>query len=387
MKRILLGAILLMGLTINAMSMNLSDDESFDFRLLSEIASSQDDPIICVSPLSASVALSMAAEGAKGDTRAEMLKVLGFQNIKELRRYYAHLLDILESKESGISLNMANSLWIADDFSVKRRFKSTLRRYYDAEVSCLDFSEPSSAARINTWCADNTAGKIEEIVQSPMDPSLKMLILNALYFKGEWSEAFNPELTHMDKFHGAYGDVETKFMMKNDVKYKYGVSGSAEILEIPYGKDGNYVMDIVLPSEDMNMEEYLEGFTADIFNELEESMSKRKISHVRIPLFKAECDMSLKGILKNMGIEQAFSSGADFGLISREPLMVDQVKQKTFIEVNEAGTEAAAVTSIAFMKSSIDHDRIDFVADRPFIFIIRECNSGIILFNGVVRGL
>ncbi len=407
MRRLFIG-MFMMGLALNAMSMDMNDskndsptespsvdydvmqslgDPSFDFRLLSEVAAAQQDPIICVSPLSASVALSMVAEGALGQTRDEILKTLGFDDIKDLGKYYQQVTGMSGSDSSGISLGIANSLWISDEFSVKRGFKNTLHKYYNALVTTMDFSEASSAGRINSWCEDNTAGKIDKIIEGTIDPSTMMMLVNALYFKGEWSEAFNPQLTYEDKFYGIGGESDTKFMVKRDERYLYGVSGSAEILELPYGKDGNYVMDIVLPAKDVDIADYLESFNADVFNSLESSMSMEKISYLRIPLFKAECNMSLNDILKNMGICQAFSPSADFGAISKEPLMIDEVMQKTFIEVNEVGTEAAAVTAVSFMKASIDHERLDFVANRPFIFIIRERNSNTILFNGVVRAL
>ena len=357
---------------------------TFTYGLFRDIVSNDGADIVFISPLSASFALSMTANGADGATLQEMLSTLGFEaSVKELNEYNRSVMDLFASDPEGVRLNAANSIWVSEDFPLKGKFSRTVTKNYDAMVTNLDFSDPASPSIINNWCSENTAGRIDKMIET-IDPTTRMYLLNALYFKGEWSMPFPPESSRNDVFHGNNNDAEVKFMRNTaDLLHYVGPEGS--VVELPYGK-GSFVMDIFLPADGVSAEEFVSGFDGEALDTFTTSMRSGRV-RVIMPSFKAEYETSLNAVLQRLGMQTAFTPSADFSRISKEPLMISEVKQKTFVEVNEKGSEAAAVTSVAVMRASFEPDPVEFKVDRPFVFLIRERESGTVLFMGLVRNL
>ena len=358
---------------------------SFAFGLFQDIVSNDGSDIVFLSPLSASLALSMTANGASETTRQEMLSVLGFDcSIKEVNEYNRSVMDLFASEPDGVELNAANSIWVSDAFPLKGRFCRTVRKNYDAMVTNLDFSDPASPSVINRWCADNTAGRIDKMIEA-IDPATQLYLLNALYFKGLWTTPFDTALTREDIFHGDSNDSQVKFMY-NKAYFPYYIGPEGSMVELPYGDDMNFVMDVIIPPDGLSADEFVIGLDSESLSRLSSGLQTDEI-RLMLPSFKAEYDVSLNAALQRLGMKEAFTSSADFSDMSKEPLMISEVRQKTFIEVNEEGSEAAAITSIGIMRTSLAPEPFEFKVDRPFVFLIRERNSGTILFMGLVRNL
>ena len=358
---------------------------SFAFGLFQDIVSNDGSDIVFLSPLSASLALSMTANGASETTRQEMLSVMGFDcSIKEVNEYNRSVMDLFASEPDGVELNAANSIWVSDAFPLKGRFCRTVRKNYDAMVTNLDFSDPASPSVINRWCADNTAGRIDKMIET-IDPATQLYLLNALYFKGLWTTPFDTALTREDIFHGDSNDSQVNFM-HNIAYFPYYMGPEGSMVELPYGDDMNFVMDVIIPPDGLSADEFVSGLDSESLSRLSAGLQADEI-RLMLPSFKAEYDVSLNAALQRLGMKEAFTSSADFSDMSKEPLMISEVKQKTFIEVNEEGSEAAAITSIGIMRTSLAPEPFEFKVDRPFVFLIRERNSGTILFMGLVRNL
>ena len=358
---------------------------SFAFGLFQDIVSNDGSDIVFLSPLSASQALSMTANGASETTRQEMLSVLGFDcSIKEVNEYNRSVMDLFASEPDGVELNAANSIWVSDAFPLKGRFCRTVRKNYDAMVTNLDFSDPASPSVINRWCADNTAGRIDKMIEA-IDPATQLYLLNALYFKGLWTTPFDASLTREDIFHGDSNDSQVKFMY-NKAYFPYYIGPEGSMVELPYGDDRNFVMDVIIPPDGLSADEFVIGLDSESLSRLSSGLQTDEI-RLMLPSFKAEYDVSLNAALQRLGMKEAFTSSADFSDMSKEPLMISEVRQKTFIEVNEEGSEAAAITSVSMMRASLGPEPVRFTVDRPFVFLIRERTSGTVLFMGLVRNL
>lgn len=359
--------------------------QDFSFSLLSSVAREDNANVIFLSPESVSVALAMTANGANGITREEILKTTGTGNtdMKSVNKFYRNELEHLCQEREGITLDIANSIWISDRWKMKKPTAKTIQKNYGASVSSLDFGSPSSVSVINGWCAANTEGRIEEIIDN-ISPADMIYLINAIYFKGLWSEPFSPSSSATGIFHGTSNDSETRFMYRKG-NYRFFNDRNVSVLELTYG-DGSMAMDIILPAEGSDIMQFADQFSSIEYRKILGNMETTEVK-VRIPAFKAEYETNLNTVLKAMGMKTAFTSAADFSNFSRIPLEVSKVIHKTFIEVNEEGSEAAAVTAVGIMRTSLGPEPPAFTADRPFIFTIRDTESGAILFCGMVRNL
>lgn len=379
MKRILsIASLMLISLS------SFAEGRDFAFGLLSRIASGDESNVIFISPQSVSIALAMTANGAEGITRSEILSVIGAdEDIKTVNKSYHSNMEYLTAGRKGITLDIANSLWISDRFGLKRSAARKISKNYGAMVSALDFANPASVSAINGWCSSKTAGRIEKIIES-LSPQDVMYIINALYFKGQWTRPFDASDSRNADFHGISGNSETRFMHDRGY-YPFHIGSDVSILELGYG-DGSMAMDIILPAEGTDMSDFILNFGMEEYEALTEKMATAEI-RIGIPSFKADYEITLNSVLQSLGMKAAFSSSADFSGFSDEPLAVSKVLQKTFIEINEEGSEAAAVTAIGIMRTSLGPEPPEFIADRPFIFLIKDTASGTILFCGMVRNL
>lgn len=338
------------------------------------VAISESGENVVVSPYSAGVALSMVAEGAEGQTRVEFDDALNGCLFKAAD---------LGSNDT-VTVKSANSVWITDDFSVRNRYVSILENDFDAEVVNLDFADPATVRAINNWCSENTEGKINEIVDR-LNPGMVMMLINALYFNAPWADAFLEKNTREGVFHAFNGDVQIPMMAKTD-RMNYAEYQGAQMVELPY-EGGRYAMYVVLPPKGLSIDKMISYVNEDLYDQAMSMMTAEKV-RLTLPKFKLETEMILNKTLQNMGIRTAFSSAADFkGISETGPLVLDQVKQKCYIDVSEKGTEAAAVTSIGVRMTSARPETVYTMnVDRPYVFFIADRSNGNIIFAGrVVR--
>ena len=260
-----------------------------------------------------------------------------------------------------------------------------LRESYGAMVAEKDFSSGSTVGEINRWCSDNTEGRITEIIDR-ISPDMVMFLVNALYFKAPWEHEFRKESTSDKVFHGSAGDAEVPMMyIRND--FRYASYGNNQIVELPY-EGGRYSMLVALPAEDVAMQDALPMLTEEMYDKATGQMTRKKVA-LTLPKFRFETDLVLNDVLRRMGVERVFSGSAQLGGISDASIAVDQVRQKCFIEVNEQGSEAAAVTGIGVRLTSARPADMPVVmtVDRPFYFAIVDNAADNILFIGRVMNL
>ena len=335
----------------------------------------QYDENIVVSPYSAGVALSMLAEGAEGETKAE------FDNALNDHLFAA---EDLGSNED-IIIKSSNSLWISDNFSVRNRYVSLLEKDFDALVTTQNFSDPATVQAINNWCSEHTAGKIKGIVDE-LSPNDVMVLVNALYFNAPWQKEFDPEGTAPATFKGVSDDKEVQMMYSRDM-YEYAEYQGCQLIRLPY-EGGRYAMTVVLPPSGWGIDSILPYVTGTTYKGAMQMLSRQEVIF-RMPKFKLETSLVLDKALKKMGIYTAYTPAADFkGISAMGPLQLGTVKQKCYIDVTEKGTEAAAVTSVQVRLTSASPKPVArMTVDRPFLFIISDTQTDNILFIGKVVNL
>ena len=354
----------------------------FGFDIYHKIYSGND---MLISPLSLSLALSMTANGASGKTAEEMLSTLGFggKDKEVMNNYYQKMIGGLLNAESKTTFEVANSIWADEKIGVKKSFTDITKKYYSSEVYPADFKTQATVDQINKWCSDKTHGKIPTIMDKP-DPNLVMALINALYFKGEWAFKFN-EKTKKEDFTTLGGSKNKVDMMSAEEKLLYAEYDGFSMVQLPYG-NGAFCMDVILPAKSEDFGKAVERFDAKTFDRLLTNRSNA-IVNLKLPKFTFDYNIGLNNALIALGMQKAFDSNqADFSEMAEKSLKISLVKQKTFIDVNEKGTEAAAVTFIGMVTTSVgpgsEPRRVDFFADRPFLFIIRENSTGAVLFIG-----
>lgn len=367
----------------------INQDNTFAFDLFKTTSLSKTDPNIFISPLSVSMALSMTLNGANGETREEMeyaLRIAGYSS-EEINDYWKSLSEALTSVDPSSQLSIANSIWYRLGFFVENSFIQTNRNYYNAEVRETDFSNPASKDQINQWCANKTNNKIPEIIENISD-DMVMYLINAVYFKGIWKYRFLKENTQSDYFHTDNNQKKEVQMMVQENNFPYYSDENMAYMEMPYGNNA-FSMIVMLPHEGKTIKDAISLLNNDSWNNALSGMYPAKVN-VHFPKFKSECEYNLhQGILQQMGMKLAFQSGgiADFrGINKSRDLYISEVKHKTFIEVNEEGTEAAAVTSVGISYTSVQPtpQPIHFIVNKPFLFAIKEKSTGIILFIGKI---
>jgi serine protease inhibitor len=359
-------------------------DNVFALKLFREIdAQSAPDSNIFVSPLSVSMALSMTYNGAAGETRLAMGRALEVQDLRldEVNQGYRDLIDLLFNLDSQIEWQSGNSIWYRDGFFVEPSFLDVNRTFFDAQVDALDFGAPGAARIINQWVSESTNGRIDEIVAEPIDGDMMMFLINAIYFKGSWRNQFDRSLTRDAPFRLDDGTVITTPMMSRQevMEVRRGGGELVSVLELPYGGDA-FTMTVVLPRLDVSLDSVIEVLDADRWASWISGLRDGE-SFVELPRFSFEYEIELKDVLTAQGMGIAFGDGAaDFtGIHPPGGLFISEVKHKTFIQVDEEGTEAAAVTQVG---ATLTSGPGLFAANRPFLFAIRERLSGTILFMG-----
>ncbi|WP_069791903.1 serpin family protein [Cyanobacterium sp. IPPAS B-1200] len=362
-------------------------NRNFAFKLFSAIREKDDTENIFISAPSISIALNLLNNGADGDTREEIKQVLELQEISlpEINQQYKILQKLLQNQEES-TLSINNSLWIREGFPVKPDFLSQNREYYESEVSALDFDSPDAVDTINNWVSDATEEKITSIIES-ISPEDVLFLINAIYFNGEWQQAFDPELTREMDFTQSNGEVIQHPLMSREGNFTYVENDDLQMIRLPYGESEDLAMYVVLPQEDSSLDAVMGELNADTWQEWTASLNRRE-GTIRLPRFTVEYDISLNDVLQKLGISKAFTNEADFTNLTDEPVSIDQVKHKTFIDVNEEGTEAAAVTSIGVRVTSLPVDPpFEMSVNRPFFYAIQDEKTDTILFMGTVNNL
>jgi serpin B len=360
----------------------------FGFDLLRELNAEDPDSNIFISPLSASMALGMTLNGAASTTYEAMRNTLGFEELSNeaINESYRNLIDLLVDLDPRVTFGLGNSIWYREGFPVEQDFLDTTREYFDAEVAALDFSDPASVDVINGWVEDKTRGKIKEIIAPPIDPMVIMFLINAIYFNGTWTYEFDPAETEQAPFHRPDGSTVPVMLMAQQTDLEYVVTEHYQAVDLPYGGEA-YSMTVVLPHEGVRIDSLIAELDESSWGSLLDGARVTGIE-LHLPRFKLEYEKVLNDALKALGMETAFTGGAaDFSRIApgRE-LYISRVKQKTFVEVDEEGTEAAAVTVVETVVTSVPRPPVMRV-DRPFVFAIRERYSGTIIFIGKIVDL
>ena len=331
---------------------------------------------VVVSPYSAGVALSMLAEGAEGETRAE------FDNALNGCIFKAEDL----GDNDTITVRSSNSVWVDNDFSIRNSYVNLLEKDFDAFIDALSFSDPATVKAINDWCAENTNGKIDEIIDR-LDPSAVMVLVNALYFNAPWEDEFSPSLTKEGDFHGVTKKSKVQ-MMSRSARMNYAEYYGCQMVELPYS-GGRYSMIVILPPAGMDADAMMQYVGESIYDTAMGMFRPHQVN-LKMPKAKIETSLILNQALKNMGIKSAFTPAADFkGIAAMGPLVLDQVKQKCYIDISEKGTEAAAVTSAQIRLTSArpEAEPVEMTVDRPYLFIITDKTNDNILFAGKIVNL
>jgi len=358
----------------------------FAFRLLKKACGAGEPKNLFISPLSISVALAMTYNGASAKTADEMADVLGFTgvSVEGINQSMADLSAALENADSAVQLTVANSLWARKGFRFHSDFLERNRASYRAETTSLDFSDAGAPDVINGWVKGATHGLIDRIVDTISSETVLYLV-NAIYFKGSWQVAFDPAMTNDGKFSLSGGGEKVVPMMRRSGSFKYAEDSKMQVLRLPYGA-GRMGMYVFLPRTASGLSELLSTLDDRGYAEWISRLAPRD-GDVAIPRFKIAYDCALSGALKALGMRDAFNpSAADFSKMSDGDLFISEVKHKAVVDVNEKGTEAAAVTSVEMRTTSIQEpeQRFSFVADRPFFFVIRDDATGSILFMGAM---
>lgn len=357
----------------------------FAFKLFREInAQDSTGGNIFISPLSVAMALGMAYNGAAGDTRDSMGATLELTGMtpQEVNEAYRGLIDLLSGLDAAVDWHLANSIWYAD-VTLLPAFVDQSRTYFDAEMRTIDLTDPVAAsAQINQWVNDQTRGLIQEIVPSPMAPNALVHILNAVYFKANWSHQFDKSLTAPEPFALTDGSSQTVDMMKHEEKVplRFASTLDLQVVELPYAR-GAYSMVLLLPRDPPGAPELARSVSASQWDDWVAALDSTN-GFVELPRFTIEFGTRLDKVLTHLGMGIAFEPGlADFtNMFADGSVPINAVRHKAFVRVGEEGTEAAAVTDV----EDVSAGPLEIVVDHPFLFVIRERLSGAILFMGRV---
>lgn len=363
----------------------------FAFRLLGEVVAREEtDANVALSPLSASFALGMALNGARNETFDAMATTLGLEglSLEEIDASYRDLVELLVTLDPAVETAVANSLWHDQDFPLAGTFEADLQEYFGARVEAVDFTDPGTVNLMNDWVAAETNGRIERLLEE-LEPGEVMFLINALYFKAPWVHAFDPDDTAPAPFRRADGTEVSVEMMTREGGFRVAPGDGFVLLDLPYG-GGAYSMTLLLPEGERSLDEIVVGLDLAAWSgAVAQLTDAADDARIHLPRFRIEYDVEpLEDALKALGMEVAFDEhGADFwdmvepGATLGGNLYITRVVQKTFIEVNEEGTEAAAATGVGIGPTSAPPT---YRLDRPFLFVIREGLSGTILFAGQV---
>ncbi len=357
------------------------------FDLLAELVEKSPGENVFISPYSIHTALCMAWSGARGGTAAAMAKAMhlaGAQAIDVMSSSLS-LKSGLASADTLVRFEIANSLWSKQGLPLRPEFKAGVERYFEGRAQELDFAGPQALGTINGWVKEKTNGKIEKILER-IPPDAALYLINAVYFKGKWQVQFDQALTREQDFFPPGGQAQRMPFMRQDGEYQYLRGKDFQAARLPYG-NGRFAMYLFLPDRRDGLGEFLRSVNAENWSGWLSGFAKAK-GHIELPRFKADYFRDLVPALDKLGMGPAFGQAADFSGMAPAGLTIDEVLHKTVVEVNEEGTEAAAVTSIGVKFTSVRPEPEPFrmVVDHPFLMAIVDGGTGSILFIGAIYG-
>ncbi|MDA3839418.1 MAG: serpin family protein [Candidatus Delongbacteria bacterium] len=400
MKKLLL-LVVFMYLTVNAMELftgqkpvivnknyNASEgNNEFMIKAYHELSKDKKNDNIFFSPFSISSALAMTFAGSDGNTETEMAKALEFSaNNDKFHHDFSIVTNKINEigKKGNVKLSIANSLWLQDGYTFLDKFINIGKKYYGAEIENLNFAESEKSRQIiNEWVEKKTNNKIKNLIpKGILDALTKLVLTNAVYFKGEWKEQFKNSGTKKSVFHNSQGNEVSVNMMYNKARYGYYENDKFQFLEMPY-KGKEVSMFVLLPKQKDGLKKIEASLDMLTINNAIDNLIEQQVK-VYFPKFKLSLSYRLANLMKNLGMNDAFSKKADFSkMTGTKELYISAIIHKTFIEVDEKGTEAAAATAVVMrMKSAPPMDNPEFKADHPFFYFIRENSTGTILFTG-----
>ncbi len=375
------------GITLTAAERQTLDvANAFSFTLFRQLSEAQQGENVFVSPLSVSMSLGMAMNGAAGTTLDAMRTTLGFgtRTLADIDASYRGLIAALQHADSTTTFDLANSIWYRQGFPVKQAFLDTTTKWFGAAAQGLNFDDMSgSLAAINGWVSTNTAGMIPNILTS-ISPDEVMFLLNAVSFDGTWQVKFDPALTSPQPFYSSDGrtllqtvpTMQRGMYQSPELREFYSASGA--LVEIPYGA-GNYAMDVFLPNLGASIDSAAAALTAASWATMVAGLTDSNAA-LSLPKFTISYDRTITDDLAALGMGVAFSDAANFANLSAQAVELEFVKHKTFISVDERGTRAGASTVTGVIATSLNVIQVN----RPFIAVIRERSTGAILFMGKV---
>ena len=365
----------------------VATSNDFGLRLFSEVAAAKPNENVFLSPYSVAVALAMTANGAAGETKQAMLETLGFSDssVEEMDQAFRSLTLLILGLDPKVELEIANAIWYRQGLHVRRELVDLVQKYFGAPVRALDFGDAGSSDVVNEWVKEQTHDKIRKILDR-IDPQDVMFLANAIYFKALWTYQFEKEKTQDDTFYGPDGqEIPCRMMVQTVDELPYFRGDGFAAVDLPYG-DGLFAMTILLPDEGSSVDSLVNELSPSFLADLERRFQSRKVT-VFLPRFKIRFGAKLNDVLKKMGMAVAFTPGAaDFSRLFDEdlPLYIGFVKHKAFVQVDEEGTEAAAVTVVGIRLTAVGggENVVFFRVNRPFVFVIRDRHSNTVLFAG-----
>tara|TARA_R110002012_G_scaffold322033_1_gene553997 strand:- start:7708 stop:8916 length:1209 start_codon:yes stop_codon:yes gene_type:complete len=363
--------------TIAAKAM-IARNNDFAIDFFKTVAQNEDKLNYMVSPISLSLALGMVHNGVAGETKNAFDATLGNGfSLAEVNAFNQMLMASLRANSSGVSFDLANAIWAQNNFPIEPAFINTNKEFYMSEVANVDFQDPSTVSKINNWTSKNTNGKIDKLVDG-FDAETVLFLANATYFKSDWQYKFDKDKTQLVLFFTSpetSKEVSMMNMQANVLNYR---SALFSAIVLPY-KENRFEMVVLLPNESITANEVIDNLNSEVWETIFTDARKEQLS-IGLPRFKSSYENGLNDDLTDLGLGIMFTDAADLSKISKEArLRISRVLQKTFIEVNEEGTEAAAVTGIEVVNTSVPPA---FVVNRPFVYVIRERFTGTICFIG-----
>lgn len=360
---------------------------AFGLALLKTLYQEAPQENLLISPLSVAMALSMAYNGAAGETQAAMAEVLQLQglDLDRINQGNQALMQRLAATEPEIDLALANGLWMNQNLPVDPDFVAAMTQYYGSEVASVDFADASISSQINRWVSDQTRGHIPTLVDQ-IDPDQLLLLVNALYFRGDWTTEFDPALTADRPFTLTNGNTIQHPAMQRQGSFQYLATDQWQAVSLPYGEQETLSFEVILPAEGVDLSEVVAQLTAEDWATWMGQFRRRE-GLVQLPRFTTAYETDLIPALTSLGMGVAFTDTADFSGLTSLSAAINQVRHKTTLEITESGAEASAATVVDIMPTSIavePEQPFELRVNRPFIVALRDRPTGTLLFVGAI---
>jgi len=360
----------------------VGSNTGFALKILKELSNESETSNVFISPISISLSAAIAYNGAKNNTANEIAETFEFKdyNIDEFNISFKNLLLSMRDIDEMVKLHTANSIWFEKDFVIKESFTDTVENSYSASIFNKDFKKAETVNEINSWVSNTTEQKITKVIDKQALSDSVMILISAIYFKGQWKEKFKEENTKEDDFFLMDESIKKVQMMQITRDFDYYEEDNFQMIRMPYGRD-KAAMYVFLPKKDIGINKFLNDLTTDLLDKYILDFYSTKVI-LEFPKFNIEYFASLKSPLKSLGVSDAFmKDAADFSNIAPE-LFISDMEHKAIIEVNEEGTVAAAANS--FSMGLVAEKPVSFIVDRPFVLFIRDDRTGNILFGGKI---